>query len=323
MFRREQAPEALAGYAERVEALGFDELWVVEDCFYHGGIAQTAIALAATEEITVGLGIAPAVARNAAFLAMELATLARMFPGRLHGGIGHGVAGWMNQIGETPKSWLAALEETTDAVRRIMRGEEVSVDGKHLHLRDVRLHHDVSEAHVPPILLGVRGPKSLRLSGRCADGTLLAENSAPAYVVAAREDIAQGQEEAGRTDHHRLSIYANCVVSGKDPDAAREAIRRATADTLGGEGNVQLAALPYSDDIDAMIQQGGADALYSDMPDEWLDDLAITGSPENGAASVARLAEAGADAVILVPPVGTDYDAWLETVGTELLPLLR
>jgi 5,10-methylenetetrahydromethanopterin reductase len=321
MFRREQAPETLASYAQRVEELGFEELWVVEDCFYHGGIAQAATALAHTQRLTVGLGIAPAVARNAAFLAMEFATLARMHPGRFHGGIGHGVAEWMEQIGETPASWLAAIEETTDAVRRIMRGENVTLEGRHVHLRDVLLHHDLPE--VPPVLLGVRGPKSLQLAGRCADGTLLAENSAPAYVAAARADIARGQEAAGRTDHHRLAVYANCVVRADDPDGARLAIRRATADTVGGEGNVQLAPLPYAGEIDTMIREGGAEALYNGMPDAWLDDLAITGRPEDGAAAVARLADAGADAVILVPPVEVDPRSWLETVGTELLSLLR
>ena len=106
MFRREQPPEHLVDYARRVEAAGLDELWLVEDCFYHGGIAQVATALAVTERITVGLGIAPAVARNASFLAMEFATLAHMHPARFHGGIGHGVGGWMEQIGARPASWL-------------------------------------------------------------------------------------------------------------------------------------------------------------------------------------------------------------------------
>jgi len=320
MFRREQAPETLVRYARRAEELGFDELWVVEDCFYLGGIAQAATALAVTERVTVGLGIAPAVARNAAFLAMEFVTLARMHPGRFHGGMGHGVAEWMEQIGEKPASWLTALEETTDAVRRIMRGENVTIDGRQVHLRDVQLFHDVPE--VPPVLLGVRGPKSLRLSGRCADGTLLAENWAPAYVAAARADIARGQGEAGRKDHHRLAVYANCVVSGNDPDGAREAIRRATANTVGGEANVQLAPLPYADELFALAAQG-PDILYHGLRDEWLDDLAITGTPEQGAAAIRRLAEAGADAVILVPPVEVDPEAWLETVGGELLPVAR
>jgi 5,10-methylenetetrahydromethanopterin reductase len=318
MFRREQPPEDLAEYARRVEALGFDELWVVEDCFYTGGIAQAATALAATDRVTVGLGIAPAVARNASFLAMEFATLARMHPGRFHGGIGHGVAEWMDQIGETPPSWLAALEETTTAVRTLMSGDEVTTSGKTVRLRDVKLTHP--PAGVPPISLGVRGPKSLQLAGRCADGTILAENSAPAYISWAREHIAAGVRDAGREYHHQVTVYANCVVSEQDPAAARAAIRQWTALTLGGEGNVQLSPLPYADELLGVIAKDDLEALTVGLQDAWIDDLAITGTPEEGAAAIGRLVDAGADAVVLVPPVDLDPDAWLETVGSELLP---
>jgi 5,10-methylenetetrahydromethanopterin reductase len=321
MFRREQDPATLGDYAGRAERYGFDELWVVEDCFYLGGIAQAATALATTERITVGLGIAPAVARNASFLAMEFATLARMHPGRFHGGIGHGVAEWMDQIGAKPASWLAALEETTTAVRSLMAGEEINVAGKTVRLRDVQL--EVAPEQVPLVSLGVRGPKSLALAGRCADGTLFAENSAPAYVAWARERIDEGRRAAGRTDMHRLSVYANCVVSESNPESARTAIRRATADTLGGEAEVQASPLPYAAELAEMIRAGGADALFEGMPDAWLDDMAITGRPEDGAAAIARLADAGADAVVLVPPVEIEPDAWLDTVGETLLPLLR
>jgi 5,10-methylenetetrahydromethanopterin reductase len=320
MFRREQPPENLADYARRVEALGFDELWVVEDCFYTGGIAQAATALAATDRITVGLGIAPAVARNASFLAMEFATLARMHPGRFHGGIGHGVAEWMDQIGETPPSWLAALEETTTAVRTLMAGEEVSSSGKTVRLRDVQLTHPPTQ--VPPVSLGVRGPKSLQLAGRCADGTILAENSAPAYISWAREHIASGARDAGREYHHQVTVYANCVVSENEPDAARASIRQWTAMTLGGEGNVQLSPLPYADELLDMIAKHDLEALTAGLQDAWIDDLAITGTPEGAVAAIQRLADAGADAVVLVPPVDLDPDAWLGTIGTELLPRL-
>ena len=54
MFRREHAPEYLPGFARRAEEVGFDELWVVEDCFYASGIASAGAALACTESITVG-----------------------------------------------------------------------------------------------------------------------------------------------------------------------------------------------------------------------------------------------------------------------------
>ena len=87
MFRREHTPENLPNFARQAEEAGFDELWVVEDCFYGSGIASAATALASTGFISVGLGIMPAVVRNPVFTAMEIATLARLYPGRF--GQGH------------------------------------------------------------------------------------------------------------------------------------------------------------------------------------------------------------------------------------------
>jgi 5,10-methylenetetrahydromethanopterin reductase len=129
VVRPELPPERLAATAREVEAAGFDELWLWEDCFLAGGMASTAVALAATERIRVGLGIAPAPVRNAAFAAMEIAALARMFPGRILHGFGHGPADWMRQVGAKPKSQLALLEETVTVVKSLLAGEEVDVDG--------------------------------------------------------------------------------------------------------------------------------------------------------------------------------------------------
>jgi 5,10-methylenetetrahydromethanopterin reductase len=323
MFRREQPPERLVDYARRVEAVGLDELWVVEDCFYHGGIAQAAIALAVTERITVGLGISPAVARNASFLAMEFATLARMYPGRFHGGIGHGVAEWMDQIGARPASWLGALGETTSAVRALLRGEGLTVNGKYARLRDVALEHVPDP--VPPVSLGVRARKSLALAGRCADGTILAEAAAPAYVVWARERIEEGRRAAGgEPPDHRVTVYALCDVRSDNPQRARSTIRHALAEFLrDGGAAAQTAPLPYAEELAELIDAGGAEALESRMPEAWIDDLAIAGSPAQCVAAIERLQAAGADSVVLVPPPELDPDAWLDQIATDLLPLVQ
>src|SRR5918911_5555298 len=111
VVRPEHPPEELASLAARVEAAGFDELWLWEDCFFAGGVAAAAAALGATARIAVGLGIMPAPARNAAFAAMELGALARLHPGRLRAGFGHGVAEWMHHVGTKPASQLTLLEE--------------------------------------------------------------------------------------------------------------------------------------------------------------------------------------------------------------------
>ncbi|MEL6982617.1 MAG: LLM class flavin-dependent oxidoreductase, partial [Actinomycetota bacterium] len=96
MLRREIAPEDEIATA-RAMAPFVDELWIVEDLPYAGGVAQLGPILAATEDakVTVGHGIAPAPFRHPVALAMEWAALARMYPGRLQAGIGHGVPSWM------------------------------------------------------------------------------------------------------------------------------------------------------------------------------------------------------------------------------------
>lgn len=81
-----------------------DQLWVIEDCFYTAGVSLAASALAVSERLTVGIGILPAVARNPAVTAMEIATLCELGPQRVLPGIGHGVQSWMDQMGARPAS---------------------------------------------------------------------------------------------------------------------------------------------------------------------------------------------------------------------------
>jgi len=85
--------------ARRLDEGGADQLWLIEDCFFTSGVSLAAAALSVTERLHVGLGILPAVARNPAVTAMEIATLCGLAPGRVLPGIGHGVQEWMAQMG--------------------------------------------------------------------------------------------------------------------------------------------------------------------------------------------------------------------------------
>ncbi|MGO1295266.1 MAG: LLM class flavin-dependent oxidoreductase, partial [Cellulosimicrobium funkei] len=168
---RELPADLIVPFARRAEEVGLDELWVVEDLTFHGGIAQAATVLAATQRLTVGIGILPAATRAPSTAAMEAGTLAALHPGRLHLGLGHGMPAWMRQIGVWPASPLAMLEETTATVRALLHGERVSAAGRYVTVDDVALH--APPASPPPVLAGVRGPRSLEVSGRVADGTIL------------------------------------------------------------------------------------------------------------------------------------------------------
>ena len=295
VVRPEHPPEDLAALAAGVEAAGFDELWLWEDCFFAGGIAATTTALAATARIRVGLGILPAPVRNPAFAAMEVATLARLHPGRLSVGVGHGVTAWMRQIGALPESQLALLEETVVAVRSLLAGEEVSAAGRYVRLDGVRLKHPPAE--VPPVFTGVRRARSLALSGRVADGTILSEPLSVDYVEWARAQIAA-------TRPHRLTAYTWFSMHA-DAAAARAALRPLLAQRVRDGGP------PF--------EQAGIAEDAAELSDEEIGRLTVSGTPEQCAAAIAALGCAGVDSVVLVPPrPGADAGR----IARELLPLL-
>jgi 5,10-methylenetetrahydromethanopterin reductase len=318
MFRCQKPPETLPDYVQRVETAGFDEVWIVEDCFFAGGIASAASALAHTRRINVGLGIVPAVARNAAFTAMEFAALARQYPGRFLPGIGHGVGRWMQQIGAFPASQLAALEEVAQTVRALLRGERLTLAGQHVRLREVQL--DFPPTQVPPVQLGVRGAKSLAVSGRSADGTILAEGAAPVYVKWARRQIAGGQAQAGREDPHRLTVYV-WVSIGDDRETARAVIRPALARSLPHLRS-QLEPAGIQDEVMQVLVEHGEAGFAAAVPDRWLDMLTVSGTPQDCIASVQRFIEAGADSIVFIPPEQGEVGQ-IERLARDLLPAFR
>ena len=299
MYRREHAPENLPSFSCQAEKAGFDELWVVEDCFYGSGIASAATALACTDSITVGVGIMPVVVRNPVFSAMEIATLSRLFPGRFLPGLGHGMAGLMRQVGANPKSQLKALEEATVNIREILTGEQITFNGEYIQLDQVSLVHPPIQ--IPPISLGVRGPKSLFLSGRVADGTILAEYAAPAYVSWALEQIARGKQEADHDRNHRLTVFA-FACADSEIATARQQFRPLIASAIASGGiDAQLAPMGILSHAQEYIKSGGQDHLEAAMPDAWIDQLTISGTPEEWKLAIRRLVEAGANTVVLVP----------------------
>jgi alkanesulfonate monooxygenase SsuD/methylene tetrahydromethanopterin reductase-like flavin-dependent oxidoreductase (luciferase family) len=180
VFLPQLPPERLRSVARAADEAGLEELWLWEDCFRESGIATAAAALAWTERLRVGVGLLPVPLRNVALTAMEVATLHRMFPDRVHIGVGHGVQDWMAQVGARVESPLTLLREYVDALRALLRGEQVTVAGRYVRLDAVAL--DWPPASPPAVLVGAEGPRSLRLAGEVADGTILTGGTPPDRV---------------------------------------------------------------------------------------------------------------------------------------------
>ncbi len=207
IFQPSFAPERLIETVRLAEAEGVEELWVFEDCFKESGIAALTAALASTERIRIGVGILPMPLRNVAITAMELATIDRLFPGRARFGVGHGVLDWMGQVGRRVASPLTLMREYVPALRALLAGEEVTTDGRYVHLDRVRL--DWPPLAGLPVLAAGEGPRTIALTGEVADGTVLTTGTTPAMTRSAVDRITAARREASRTGSHEVVVFVN------------------------------------------------------------------------------------------------------------------
>ncbi|MGX1132851.1 alkanesulfonate monooxygenase SsuD/methylene tetrahydromethanopterin reductase-like flavin-dependent oxidoreductase (luciferase family) [Streptomyces glaucescens] len=283
VFRPQLPPERLRALARLADDAGLDELWLWEDCFLEGGISTAAAALAWTERIRVGVGLLPVPLRNVAVTAMEAASLHRMFPGRARVGVGHGVQDWMGQVGARAESPVTLLREYLAALRALLRGERVSTEGRYVKLDAVALDWP---PHTPvEVLAGVTGPRSLRLSGEAADGTILTAATPPDGVRRARRLIGEGQASAGRSEPHHVVVY---LLTATGPDAS---------DRLRAE----------------LVAEGLAD----------VPGLGVAGEAAEVADVVRRLADAGADTVVLQPTADEpDPEGFVRFAAQQVRPLV-
>lgn len=227
VFLPQWAPERLRSVVRAADEAGLDELWLWEDCFFESGIATASAALAWSQRVRVGVGLLPVPLRNVAITAMEVATLHRLFPGRVRIGVGHGVQEWMGQVGARVESPVTLLTEYLTALKALLRGEKVTTHGRYVHLDEVELVWPPVEG--AEILVGAVGPKTLRLSGAHADGTILTGGTNAESVAAAREHIAAG----GGVDRP-VVVYLH-AATGPDAAARMEAERvRWGYDTMDG-----------------------------------------------------------------------------------------
>lgn len=315
---REQPPETVVAYAQNVERLGFDDVWVVEDLAFGGGPTTAAAVLAATTRIEVGIGILAAVVRNPVYAAMEIATLERMAPGRLITGIGHGVQSWMAAVGAGLDSPLTALRETVTVVGDLLAGRRVSFEGRYVRVDDVALTFPPTAA--PSILAGVRGPKSLAMAGSACDGVLLAEPATPAYVSWARQLVAGAAASAGRP-RPEVAVYAWLSVDD-DPEQARRRLRPALAENLADrDARIHLSGLPFGEQLSARMDAPDRAQRENALELDWVAQLGIVGTPDECAQAVRELASSGADRVILLPIPGDEHRQ-LDRFARDVLPLL-
>jgi 5,10-methylenetetrahydromethanopterin reductase len=313
-------PARVPRIAMLTETLGFSELWLGEDYFFGGGIASAMGALSATDRLPIGLGIAPIMARHPVLLAMEIATISHLHPGRFLPGIGLGEPERLRQMDLIPASSLRAVRQYVQVLRRLLNGETVSAAGTFV-LRDIELAYPPTGP--TPLYMGAIFPKMLEIAGSEADGTVLSTLASPQYVRWARQQIRIGTDRAvqghGRhVDRHRAITYTFFSVDRRAA-TAKSAVRSLLAADLGFGTSPLTDSYGISEALAEMLARGGTAAVEREMPAEWVEDLAVAGDPDECCAKIQRHLEAGSDAIMLYPMPAERAEEILETAAREVL----
>jgi probable F420-dependent oxidoreductase len=147
------APDALVAHVRRLEALGFESVWIT-DLFGRDVYVTAGFLLGNTERIKVGSGIAPIYGRDATASAQAARTLDELHGGRFLHGLGLSHAPMAEARGHT---WEEPITKATTYVSEVREG---------------RLLRPPLAGREVPVYLAAHGPKMVAGPARVADGVL-------------------------------------------------------------------------------------------------------------------------------------------------------
>ena len=203
--------------ARRMEATGFDAIWLADHLLYRRPNQPTAgiwecwtilSALAeATSRIELGTLTLCSSIRNPAVLAKMAASLDEVSGGRLIFGIG---AGWnepeYRAFGLPFDHRVDRFEEALQIITPLLREGHVDFAGKHYTARDCEIRPRGPRPSGPPILIGAERPRMMRLAARYGDlwntgyfATVDTFAASRAAFDAARADIGPAAANVGAT----------------------------------------------------------------------------------------------------------------------------
>jgi 5,10-methylenetetrahydromethanopterin reductase len=294
LLNAEYALPDLIALGRLSEELGYRQLWYTDVRLFRECYLGLAALAAHTQRILLGPGVTDPYSRHPAVTAATIATLDELSGHRALLGLGLGSTGF-RELGIPKRLPVAALREAVDVVRRLLRGEEVSLQGKVVALAGGRLQFTPPRESIP-IYFATQGAQITKLAGEIADGVLLANTVVPAAIAFYLEQLQEGATKAGRRlDGIDVALRFEVCISEDEAAALAVMRRRVALRLMAGYGHwdflerlglelpaafVQIAARQ-----DARL----ADEAAAALPLEAVRKTVLAGSPARVAAQVAEL----------------------------------
>ncbi len=292
------------------EERGFDAVWQADSRLVRDALIPMAAFAAVTDRITIGSGVVDCWTRNPARLASTFSTLDDLAPGRIILGIGAWWDPLAEKVGITRSRPLTVMREVVTAVRALLHNETVTLIGDYVHLDGVELDYVYQERRAKdvPIYIGATGMKMMELTGEIADGVVLNYLVSPDYNRRAMEHLQVGLDRSGRSlaDIDRPQLVV-CSVH-EDRQTALDMARLMVTQYLGQQPHIMKASgVPQSllDQVGEVLTWPATHeqvvAASKLVPDEIVQMLTASGTPNDARAKVAEYVRDGCTCPILYP----------------------
>jgi 5,10-methylenetetrahydromethanopterin reductase len=292
------------------EARGFDAVWQADSRLVRDCMIPMAAFAAVTDTIKIGSGVVDCWSRNPARLAAMFSTLDDLAPGRTILGIGAWWDPLAAKVGIDRARPLTVMREIVTAVRALLHNETVTIDGVYVHLDGVELDYVYQERRAKdvPIYIGATGMQMMELTGEIADGCVLNYLVSPDYNARALEALGNGAAKANRSvvDIDRPQLVV-CSVH-EDRQVALDMARMMVTQYLGQQPHIMKASgVPQTllDQVGEVLTWPATheqvEAASKLVPDEIVQMLTASGTPDEARAKVAEYIASGATCPILYP----------------------
>ena len=327
----------LVEIARANEEAGFNSIWAPDHLLFvpTGTVPEawtilTAVAMV-TKKAMIGTCVTDPHRHHPAVLAQRIATIDQISGGRVILGLGAGEAMNLDPFGIERQSPVSKLVEATTIMKKLWTGDISLYEGKFWNLKEAFLQIKPVQQRLP-IYFGANSPRTLRLTGKMADGWLPTPLSPELYKKRLKL-VEEGAKMAGRSiDEIDTGLYLYTSIADRAEDAYKQLdtmkpmivsypplLKEAGYDVNLPEDISSLSypeLIPTGEWIEKFARYGEL------IPTEAAVEFSIAGSVEECIEKTEKFVKAGVKHFLLIN-MGPNPRRVMEIYGREIMPHFR